>query len=667
MIHERLGPIVGLAVFASDALSSVAYATEEILLALVLAGTAGLPYTLPTGVAIGVLILIVAFSYRQTIIQYPDGGGAYIVAHDNLGVLPGLTAAAALLVDYVLTVAVSVTAGVAAVTSAVPGLEPHRVAMGVAVIATVALINLRGVRESGFFFAIPTYAFIVSLLALIGVGLFRAETQGVPPPLAPGSLPISHELGWFLVLRAFASGCAALTGIEAVANGVQAFKQPPAKHAVQVLTSLSLLLLVMFVGITWLAHSYNVVPSHSETVVSQIAAHVFGRNWFYFVIQAATSIILFLAANTSFAGFPRLASILARDGYLPRQLANLGDRLVFNNGIILLALAAMGLLVGFGGQTHALIPLYAVGVFLAFTLSQAGMVVRWYRQRQPGWHSGLLINSIGALTTLVVLSIILMVKFRAGAWMVVFLLPILVFEFLSIKKHYAGVANLLRLDKIEKLPVHPTRVIIPVAGLHRGVLRALRFALGLNCPTEALHVAIDERAADKLRRQWEQLQVEVPLVVLDSPYRSLVSPVLDYVDSALRKDPEGFVAVVIPEFVPQHWRHAVLHNQSALLLEFALRSRPNAVLISIRYLLSEAARSAKAEAERVASERLEAEAAVPGPGEPEMQVAGESHPSVITPAAVDQERPSATTPEPPSRPPTRPAAPPAAPPGTPPG
>ncbi len=599
MAHERLGPVIGLAVFASDALSSVAYATEEILLALALAGTAGLSFSVSVGIAIAVLILIVAFSYRQTIIQYPDGGGAYIVAHENLGQTPGLLAAAALLTDYTLTVAVSVTAGVAAVISAFPELAGFRVAMGIAVIIIVALINLRGVRESGLFFAIPTYMFIVSLLGMLLMGLLRSVTTGFPEPLPAGSLPVTQALTWFLVMRAFASGCAALTGIEAVANGVQAFRKPTTKHAVQVLTVLATMLLVMFVGITWLAHNFNIVPNHHETVVSQIASQLFGRNWMYFIIQAATSVILFLAANTSFADFPRLASLLARDGYLPRQLSNIGDRLVFNNGILFLAGAAIVLVMLFQGLTHALIPLYAVGVFLAFTLSQAGMVVHWYRQRGAGWRTGLVINSIGAVTTLVVLVIILMVKFTAGAWMIVILLPLLVIEFRAIHRHYAGVADLLELDLTEKLSVRPTHVIVPVAGLHRGVMRALRFAAGLNCPTAALHVGVDDEAAEKLRQQWEDLEISVPLVVVDSPYRSLAGPLLEYVDETLKREPESFVAVVIPEFVPAHWRHALLHNQSALLLEFALRSRPNVVLISIRYLLRQAVRDVREQAQHL--------------------------------------------------------------------
>lgn len=618
--HERLGPMVGLAVFASDALSSVAYATEEILLALVLAGTAGLPYMVPVGAAIGLLILIVAFSYRQTVIRYPGGGGAYIVAQDNLGPTPGLVAGAALLIDYVLTVAVSVTAGVAAVVSAFPELAEHRVLMSVVAIALIALINLRGVRESGLFFAVPTYMFIISLLALLGVGAVRALTTGFPPQLPPGALEAQHALTWFLVLRAFASGCAALTGIEAVANGVQAFKEPSSRHAVQVLTALAVLLLVMFIGITSLAYGYRIVPHEHETVVSQLASTIFGRNWFYFVIQAATSVILFLAANTSFADFPRLASLLARDCYLPRQLANLGDRLVFNNGIILLAAAAATLVIIFGGKTHALIPLYAVGVFLAFTLSQAGMVVRWWRRREPGWRGGAVINSIGAMTTLIVLAVILIAKFASGAWVIVILIPLLVYEFRALHKHYAGVSELLRIDHVGKISVQPTTVIVPVAGLHRGVLRALRFAVGLSCPVEAVHVGIDEAAADKLRKQWERLEVDVPLTVLDSPYRSLTAPVLEYVDAALARNPEAFVAVILPEFVPQHWRHAALHNQSAVLLQFALRSRPNAVLISVRFLLSEAVREQE-QARRAAAETQQApapaaeEAAEPAPSE----------------------------------------------------
>jgi len=594
MSHEKLSIPIGLAVLASDALSSVAYATEEILLALVLAGTAGLPYVLPVGIAIAVLILIVATSYRQTIREYPDGGGAYRVAQENLGVVPGLVAGAAMLTDYILTVAVSVTAGVAAVISAFPQLDPYRIPMAILVICIVALINLRGVRESGWVFAIPCYGFIISILVLLAVAAYRVVHTGFPPPAPAGSLPVVQALTWFLVLRAFASGCAALTGIESVANGVKVFKEPAAARGARVLAILGVLLTVLFVGITSLAHGYSITPSHTETVVSQIARHVFGRSWFYYVVQFSTFVILFLAANTSFAGFPRLASLLARDSYVPRQLANVGDRLVFNNGIVLLAGAAIALVIIFAGQTHALIPLYAVGVFLAFTLSQAGLVVRRWRQRQPGWRGGLAISAIGALTTLTVLCVLLLVKFTQGAWMIVLLLPLLVWQFRTIKQHYDGVARLLGTDHLTKLPTRPTTVIVPVAGLHQGVLRALRFARGLGCPVQAVHVGIDAGQADKLRRQWAELDSGLPLVVLKSPYRSLAQPLLEYVDEALERDPDAFVAVVIPEFVPQHWRHAVLHNQSAVLLHFALRSRPNAVLISIRYLLSEAVREATA-------------------------------------------------------------------------
>lgn len=591
MLHERVNAPIGLAVFASDALSSVAYATEEILLALVLVGTSGLPYLLPIAVAISLLIWIVAFSYRQTIAHYPDGGGAYIVAKDNLGTGAGLVAGAALLIDYVLTVAVSVAAGVAAVVSALPALAPYRVPIAVAIIGFVAVVNLRGTRESGLFFAGPTYVFIGSMLGLIAWGVVRSLHSPPTPPLAPGSLPVLHELTMFLILRAFASGCAALTGIEAVANGVKAFREPAARNAIAVLTVLAGLLFVMFIGISWLAHLYHVLPDPTarETVVSQISRQVFGRGFMYYLIQAATALILFLAVNTSFADFPRLSSLIARDGYLPRQLANLGDRLVFSNGIIILAAAAGFLVAVFGGLTHALIPLYAVGVFLAFTLSQTGMVVRWWRKREPGWQAGLVINAVGALTTCVVLAVILMVKFSHGAWMVAVLLPLLVFEFRAIHKHYLGVAGRLRLEVVEKLPVRPTTVVVPVAGLHKGVMRALRFAVGLNCPTRAIHIAIDADAAEKLQRQWAKMDIDVPLVMVDSPYRSLTAPLLEYVDTLLAADPQAFVAVVIPEFVPEHWRHAFLHNQSAILLSFALRSRPNAVLVSIRHALAEPA------------------------------------------------------------------------------
>lgn len=609
---EKVGIPVGMAVLASDALSSVAYATEEILLALVLAGTAGLAYTLPVGIAIAALIVIVATSYRQVIIEYPDGGGAYRVSQENLGRLPSLVAGAAMLTDYVLTVAVSVTAGVAAVISAFPALEQYRVLLAIGVIIVVALINLRGVRESGLVFALPCYGFIFSVGIMLLAGLFRVVAgDGFPPPLAEGSIEVLKPLTWFLVLRAFASGCAALTGIESVANGVRVFKEPAHVRGARVLGILAVLLTVLFVGITWLAHGYRIIPSHTETVVSQIAEAVFGRSWFYYVVQTATFVILFLAANTSFAGFPRLASLLARDSYVPRQLANLGDRLVFSNGIVLLAATAIALVIIFRGQTHALIPLYAVGVFLAFTLSQAGLVARRWRRRPQGWKTGIVINAVGAMTTFLVLSVLLLVKFTAGAWMVVLLLPLLVFQFLSIEKHYRGVARLLRVDSVEKLPVHPTTVLVPVAGLHRGVLRALRFAAGLGCPARALHVATDQGEAEKLQRQWQKLHISIPLVMLESPYRSLAGPLVEYVDGVIAQDPEAFVAVVIPEFMPSHWRHAFLHNQSALVLEFALRSRPNVVLISIRYLLSVAIE--EEERERRATAEAAAQAALPAP------------------------------------------------------
>lgn len=592
MDHERIGPAVGLSVFSSDALSSVAYATEEVLLALVVAGTMGTSYMLLPVVGIAILICVVAFSYRQTIMHYPDGGGAYIVAKDNLGTYPGLVAGAALLIDYILTVAVSVTSGVAAVVSAYPGLAEHRVLIAVVVIWFVALVNLRGTRESGFAFALPTYAFIVGMLALIGAGLWRTMQGPVPSALNPEWLPAQNT--WvlvtpFLILRAFASGCAALTGIEAVANGVRAFREPSAKNAIKVMSALAVLLFVMFLGLSWLAHVLHIIPDPTahETVVSQITRAIFGRGGMYYFIQAATAMILFLAVNTSFADFPRLSSLLARDGFMPRQFAHLGDRLVFSNGIIILAAAATFLVVIFGGLTHHLIPLYAVGVFLAFTLSQAGMVVRWWRKREFGWPFGIVVNGLGAVTTLVVLSIILVVKFVHGAWMVAFLLPLLVLQFRAISKHYAGVARLLKLERIEKLPVHPTTVVVPVAGLHKGVVRALRFAVGLKCPVRAVHVSTDADTASKLREQWRKFEVDIPLEVVESPYRSLTQPLLDYVDQMLAADPQAFVAVVVPEFVPQHWRHAVLHNQSAVWLSFALRTRPNAVLISIRHVLKE--------------------------------------------------------------------------------
>ncbi len=580
MVHERLNKIQALAVFSSDALSSVAYATEEILLVLVLAGSAALGLSLPIALAIAGLLAIVAFSYYQTIHGYPSGGGAYIVAHENLGEGPGLVAAAALLTDYVLTVAVSISAGIAATTSAFPALLPWRIELCLIAIALIAWANMRGVRESGTLFAVPTYGFVVLFLTLIGVGLVRLTTgtiTPVPATAAPTGEGTLQALSLFLILRAFASGSTALTGVEAISNGIPAFRKPEATNAGKTLVAMATLLGIMFLGITFLARSLHVIPMESETVVSQIARQVFGEGPIYLALQAATTLILVLAANTSFADFPRLSAILSRDRYLPRQLTNLGDRLVFSNGILLLAILASVLVVIFGGRTHGLIPLYAVGVFLSFTLSQSGMVRHWRRLRGSGWQWKAAINGLGAAVTGVVLVIQVLTKFLHGAWVVLLLIPVIVWMFHSIKKHYLAVADQLSLESVccEEWPEADTRerhkVLVFVSGMHRGTLGALRFARSMSKDVTAVMVEVDLDRTERVKERWQKWGQDVPLVVLESPYRSTVGPLLDYLDQTDARDPErGLAVVVLPEFVAARRWQELLHNQTARLIKNAL-------------------------------------------------------------------------------------------------
>lgn len=663
LAHERLTKKTALAIFASDALSSTAYATEQILLVLAAAylfGDAGsFGRVVPISIAISILLVVVTISYRQTIHAYPSGGGAFIVAKENLGTNPGLIAGASLLVDYVLTVSVSVAAGVEAITSAALGtrfafLNEHRVLICLFFIVFITIANLRGVREAGALFAAPSYAFIFSFLCLIGYGLIRfylhpdliAVPQDADMKIAEGYHP--EPLHLFLLLGAFANGCAALTGIEAISNGVQAFKQPEAKNASTTLAWMALLLIVMFVGASVLANAFAVHPSQHETVISQIARVVFtGRvGWFYYVVQATTAAILILAANTSFAGFPRLASLLAQDRYLPRQLASLGDRLVFSNGVILLA-AFSGLLVwAFRGDTSRLIPLYAVGVFLSFTLSQAGMVVHWWREGKalkamrasavtartqsqeqlgrlqesgelksnltgklevrrlvkPGdqpktleevallekkshWRKSIIINGIGAAATCVVLFVFIATKFIHGAWVVVFLIPLLVLMFRRIHRHYMEVAQQLSTEGLSQLrPIHH-EVIVPISGIHRGVIAALEYAKSI-APhhVTAVYVNLDDEAARKLREKWQQWGSGVNLVVVASPYRSLGRPLLNYVDR-VRRTTKGVVTIVLPEFVPAKWWQNLLHNQNTLFLKGALLFKRGIVVTNVPYHL----------------------------------------------------------------------------------
>ncbi|MET0487656.1 MAG: APC family permease [Candidatus Rokuibacteriota bacterium] len=584
--HERLGKASALAVFASDPLSSVAYATEAILLVLILAGSPALSYSLPIGVGIAALILIVIASYRQTIRAYPQGGGAYIVAKDNLGILPALVAGAALLIDYVLTVAVSVAAGVDAVTSAFPHLFPYRVWLCLLAIVGVSIANLRGVRESGKIFAAPTYLFVASILGLVVWGVGGATLGKLPEaPYAPHP-PGLEGISLFLFLRAFAAGCTALTGVEAVSDGVPAFKPPEAHNARIVMAWLGGISVVMFLGITYLAYDLGVVPGGNETVVSKIARRVFGGGFLYYEIQAVTAMILLLAANTSFADFPRLSYFLARDRFIPRQFATQGDRLVFSNGIVILAGLASVLIVVFQGETQELLPLYAIGVFISFTVSQSGMVRRWLRLREPSWAWRIWFNVVGAAVTAVVLVTLAVTKFLEGAWIVVLLIPLLVVLFLVVHRHYDTVASQLSLEDMSTPPPLDGTILVLVGDLHRGVVRALQYAQLLAPNAKAVYVETDPERTRRLEERWGKWGMGVPLVVLNSPYRMLLGPLMEYIDQLQRQRGENHVVtIVVPEFIPAKWWQQLLHNQTALLIKGQLLFRRNVVVTDVPYHL----------------------------------------------------------------------------------
>jgi amino acid transporter len=585
--HERLSRVTGLAVLSSDALSSVAYATEEILRVLVIGGLAALSFSTPIGLLIAALLGLVVFSYRQTIHAYPGGGGAYIVSKDNLGENPALVAASALLIDYTLTVAVSIAAGVAAVTSAFPGLHVNRVELALGFLAVLAIGNLRGIRESGRIFAIPTYFFIVMMLGLMAAGAWRYLSGTIVPIVPVDPVPIGGAaLGTFALLRAFSNGCTAMTGVEAVSNGVPAFKPPEAKNAAQTLIAMAVLAITMFVGLTMLAHAYAVIPSESETVVSQIARGIFGgRGFLYFSVQIATMLILVLAANTAYADFPRLASIVARDAYLPRQFANQGDRLAFSNGIVVLSVFAAILLIAFKGDTHSLIPLYMIGVFISFTLSQAGMVLHWRRLREPGWQTSAVVNGVGAIATGVVLVIVAVTKTLEGAWIILVLVPVLVGVFKATHRHYRHAAAQLSLkDWRGEGPQHST-VLVPISGVHRAALQAVGYARSLSGDVRAVFVDIDVAATDRVRADWEKWGGGTRLDVLPSPYRSLMEPLLEYIDQCQAANPRDYVTVILPEFVPARWWQHLLHNQTALLIKGALLFRARVVVTSVPFHL----------------------------------------------------------------------------------
>ncbi len=587
--HEKLPKWKALAVFSSDALSSVAYATQEILIPLSAAtavGVAAMNWSLPIGLAIFVLLIAVATSYWQTIRSYPTGGSAYIVVSENLGVYPGLVTGAALLIDYVLTVSVSVAAGVEAICSAFPYFFEHRVALGCAAIGVVSLINLRGVRESGTIFAIPTYAFIACTLTLIVTGFFRLWTGSLQ-----AQAPVLHEvypaLPLFLILRAFASGCAALTGIEAITDGIPAFKKPEARNAQKTLVWMVVILGAFFLGITAIAHMLVVIPSDKETVISILARQIFGVGPLYYTMQFSTAMILFLAANTSFADFPRVCSLLANDRFMPRQFGSLGDRLVFSNGILILGLVSAGLLILFQGTTHYLIPLYAVGVFLSFTLSQTGMVIHHWRKRERHWQLSMILNGFGAVVTAVVLGVITLTKFIHGAWLVVLLIPIMAVWFRATREHYRKVAAQLALseDVVLGKPIKHT-VVLPISGIHSGTIDAIKYAQSISRDVRVVYVELDSAATERLRTAWRKLNTGLELIGLNSPYRSVVKPIIDYIHNVDRETDDDMLTVVIPEFVVARWWHNIYHNQTAWMIRSALLFEKGKVVTSVRYHLN---------------------------------------------------------------------------------
>ncbi|MDZ4854982.1 MAG: APC family permease [Nitrospirota bacterium] len=582
---ERLSKTLALAIFSSNAISSVAYATEEILLVLVLAGTAAVAWSLPISLAILFLVVVLTISYRQIIYEYPEGGGAYIVARNNLGELPALTAAGALMIDYVLTVAVSVAAGIAALTSAVPSLFEHREALGLGSIIFIIVMNLRGVRESGKFFAVPTYFAIGALGVMVAIGTIQA-LLGQAVSVLPDRNTAVEDLTLFLILRSFAAGCSAVTGMEVISNGVKSFRQPESQNASTTMIQMSLVLAALFMGISFMAAHHGILPKIDETIVSQLARITFGTGALYYVLQIGTMLLLVLAANSAFAGFPHLASILARDGYMPRQMATFGDRLVFSNGIVILGILACFLLVLFHGDTHALIPLYAVGVFISFTLSQTGMVRRWLTKKGPHWRKNLIVNGVGAVTTGIATIILATTKFTHGAWIVFLLIFILVWMFRSIHAHYKAVSEQIALTRDHRPPL-PRRnvVVIPINGVNQAVIRAVDYARSRPGEIHAVMVDVDTQSTARIQIQWAQWGCGVNLIALPSPYRSVMRSLLDYLEKILEKEPDVWVTVVIPEILPAHWWQSILHNQRALLLKTALLFKERVILIDVPFHL----------------------------------------------------------------------------------
>jgi amino acid transporter len=604
--HQTIGRAVGLAVFASDALSSTAYATQEILVILAAAGTIAFGYAFPISIAIVALLAIVTISYEQTIHAYPGGGGAYIVSRDNLSDTAALVAGAALLTDYILTVAVSISSGVAQIVSALPDLMPYRAIIAVALVVMVMLVNLRGVKESGTTFAIPTYFFVVMMFFTLGISFIKYINGSLgtvvdPPPLE--TIQTMQTVTLFLILHAFSNGTTALTGVEAISNGITAFREPRSHNAGITLIWMASILGTLFLGITFISGQIGAVPSETETVISQLARTAYGgRNLLYLLMISSTTIILIMAANTAYADFPRLSALMAADGFLPRQLTFRGSRLVFSRGIVLLALAASSLIIIFDASVTLLIPLYAIGVFLSFTLSQTGMARRWRKSghlgvnqqvkekgsilvHDPRWSIKMIVNGFGAICTAIVMMVFATTKFRDGAWIVLILTPILVFIFSAIHRHYKNLAGHLSLeDFMEPRRVTHHRVVLPISGVHRGTLSALNYARSISPDVTAVHVSIDPVESQIIQQKWDKWGDNTRLVMVDSPYRLLLEPIVDYVKQlSERSQPGDMITVVVPQFVPEKDWTNLLHTQTALWLRFALMDQPGVVITEVPY------------------------------------------------------------------------------------
>jgi amino acid transporter len=604
--HQTIGKAVGLAVFASDALSSTAYATQEILIILAAAGTVAFGYAFPISIAIVALLAIVTISYEQTIHTYPGGGGAYIVSRDNLGELAALVAGAALLTDYILTVAVSISSGVAQLVSAFPDLQTYRAPIAIIMVLFVMLVNLRGVKESGITFAIPTYFFLMMMVITLGVSFFKYLTGTLGMVVDPPHLEMTETvqaISLFLILHAFSSGTTALTGVEAISNGITAFKEPRSRNAGITLIWMSSILGVLFLGITYLSGEIHAIPSEAETVISQLTRTAYGgRNLLYLLTISATTVILIMAANTAFADFPRLSALMAGDGFLPRQLTFRGSRLVYSRGIVVLALIASVLIAAFNASVTLLIPLYAIGVFLSFTLSQSGMARRWWKSgrlkegekieeagsivvHDPRWKIKMVVNGFGAVCTAIVVMVFAVTKFVDGAWIVLVLTPTLVVILFSIHRHYKNLAKNLSLENyLEPRRVTRHRVILPISGVHRGTLEALKYARSISPDVTAVHVSIDPEEAEKVQAKWEKWGDSTRLVILESPYRLLLEPLVEYIElMSNTRQPGEIITVVVPQFVPENsWANA-LHTQTALWLRFALLPTPEIVITEVPY------------------------------------------------------------------------------------